>query len=121
MAVDGAVAVRVREVDGADRTLTIRAGRGNSRIELEWPVSEEQFDTAWAQTRGRRIRMTRYTVAAGGGHPVAVDVFHEALAGLALAQVDFDSDEAMAAFERSLVHSTSRSRLPSMLPWPASL
>jgi CYTH domain-containing protein/CHAD domain-containing protein len=98
LAVDGAVAVRVREVDGADRTLTIRAGRGDARVELAWPMSEEQFDTAWAQTRGRRIRITRYIVEAAG-HPVAVDVFHDDLDGLVLAQVDFDSDEAMAAFE----------------------
>ncbi len=98
LAVDGVVAVRVREVDGADWTLTIRAGRGDSRIELEWPVSREQFDTAWAQTRGRRIRITRYTVAANG-HPIAVDVFHDDLDGLVLAQIDFDSDEAMAKFE----------------------
>ena len=98
LALDGVVSVRVREVAGDECILTIKAGRGESRTELEWPVSREQFDAAWEQTRGRRIRKTRYALHTGE-HEISLDVFHDDLDGLVLAEVEFDSNESMAGFE----------------------
>ncbi len=98
LAIDGSVSVRVRESGEAGCTLTVKAGRGAVRTELEWPLTDEQFDAAWDQTGGRRIHKTRHRVPLDE-HTVEVDVFHDDLDGLVLAEVEFESDDALAAFE----------------------
>ena len=98
LAIDRSVSVRVRDAGGDDRTLTIKAGRGPVRTELEWPISEQQFAAAWEQTGGRRIHKTRYQVPLDGS-VVDFDVFHDELKGLIVAEVEFDGDESMAGFE----------------------
>jgi len=98
LAIDGSVSVRVREAGEQECTLTVKAGRGAVRTELEWPLTAEQFDAAWDQTRGRRIHKTRHRLPLDE-HTVELDVFHDDLDGLLLAEVEFASDDAMAAFE----------------------
>ena len=98
LAIDKTVSVRVRDADEEGCTLTIKAGRGAVRTELEWPITGEQFAAAWEQTRGRRIHKTRYRLPIDG-HIGELDVFHDELIGLVLVEVEFDSDDAMAAFE----------------------
>lgn len=51
-----------------------------------------------AQLPGRWLRKTRYKLAPVDGVSMSVDAFDGALAGLVLAEVEFDSDAAMAAF-----------------------
>jgi CYTH domain-containing protein len=98
LAIDGTVSVRVRDAGRHGCTLTIKAGHGAVRTELEVPLDPEQFATAWDHTAGRRIHKTRHHLDLDG-HPVDLDVFHDDLAGLVLAEVEFGSDAAMAAFE----------------------
>ncbi len=98
LAIDGNVSVRVRDSGDRGCTLTLKAGRGAVRTELEWPISVEQFDAVWAQTEGRRVHKTRYEFEEGG-HVILLDVFADELSGLVMAEVEFDSDEAMAGFE----------------------
>jgi CYTH domain-containing protein len=98
LAIDRSVSVRVRDAGEGNRTLTIKAGRGPVRTELEWPISEQQFTAAWEQTDGRRIHKTRYRVPLDGT-VVELDVFHDELKGLILAEVEFDGDRSLAAFE----------------------
>ena len=98
LAIDGSVSVRVRESGDGEFTLTVKAGRGAVRTELEWPLTDEQFDAAWDQTRSRRIHKTRHRVPLDE-HTIEVDVFHDDLDGLLLAEVEFESDDALAAFE----------------------
>ena len=98
LAIDGSVSVRVRESGEAGCTLTVKAGRGAVRTELEWPLTVEQFNAAWDQTRGRRVHKTRHLVPLDE-HTIDVDVFHDDLDGLLLAEVEFGSDDALAAFE----------------------
>ncbi len=98
LAIDKTVSVRVRDADEEGCTLTIKAGRGAVRTELEWPISDEQFAAAWEQTRGRRVHKTRYRLPIDG-HIGELDVFHDELDGLVLVEVEFDSDDEMAAFE----------------------
>ena len=98
LAIDKSVSVRVRDAGEGNRTLTIKAGRGPVRTELEWPISEQQFTAAWEQTGGRRIHKTRYRVPLDGT-VVELDVFHDELKGLILAEVEFDGDRSLAAFE----------------------
>ena len=97
LAIDGAVSVRVRDAGGGDRTLTIKAGGGTSRTELEWPIDGSVFDAAWPATDGRRVVKTRHRIPLGE-LTIEVDVFGDQLDGLAMAEVEFDSDEALAAF-----------------------
>jgi CYTH domain-containing protein/CHAD domain-containing protein len=98
VAIDEKVSVRVREADEEGCTLTIKAGRGAVRTELEWRISDEQFAAAWEQTRGRRVHKTRYRLTLDG-HVGELDVFHDELDGLLLVEVEFQSDDDMAAFE----------------------
>ncbi|MEQ8842362.1 MAG: CHAD domain-containing protein [Acidimicrobiales bacterium] len=97
LAIDDSVAVRVRDDAAGGRTLTIKAGRGASRTELEWPIDEDEFIAAWTATRGRRIRKTRHRIPYGP-HIIELDVFHGHLEGLVMAEVEFESVPAMTAF-----------------------
>lgn len=97
LAIDGAVSVRVRDAAAGNCTLTIKAGAGTSRTELEWPIGRDVFDAAWPATDGRRVVKTRYRLPLGE-HTAEVDVFGEHLDGLVVVEVEFDSDEALAAF-----------------------
>ena len=94
----GAPSVRVREADGQHCTLTIKAGRGAVRTEVELPLAREQFDALWPFTQARRIEKTRYRMPLGD-RTAELDVFSGSLAGLELVEVEFDDDEQMAAFE----------------------
>lgn len=97
LAIDGTVSVRVRDAATEGCTMTIKAGRGAVRTELEWSLTPEQFAAAWDHTRGRRIHKTRYRIPADGYH-VDLDVFHAEHDGLVIAEVEFDTDDALAAF-----------------------
>jgi CYTH domain-containing protein len=95
------VEVRVRIVDrGA--SLTVKAGRGRSRIEVEHALSIDEAEELWPFTDGRRIDKVRRHVNVGAvatpGMHADVDVYDEPLLGLIVAEVEFDSDEAADAF-----------------------
>ncbi len=97
VAIDGSVSVRVRDAGGSNRTLTVKGGRGAIRTELEWPISAEQFEAAWAVTGDRRVDKTRYRCDIDG-HTAEIDVFSGQLRGLVIVEVEFDSDEALEMF-----------------------
>jgi len=96
-AIDGHVAVRVRERSGSASTMTVKAGSGATRTELEWELVPEVFAALWPLAEGRCLDKTRYEVRVDGGI-AEVDVFGGALDGLCLVEVEFDSEEEMAAF-----------------------
>lgn len=97
LALDGDVAVRIRDVDARRHTLTIKAGTGAVRTEVEHELGEHEFEALWPSTAGRRVEKTRYQVPLDG-HVAEVDVFGGDLAGLVVVEVEFLDDEAMAAF-----------------------
>lgn len=97
LAIDGEVSVRVRDAGPEGCTLTVKAGRGAVRTELEWPLTPSEFDSVWEQTQGRRVLKTRYRLPLDE-RQVEVDVFHEELEGLIIAEVEFDTDQSLAAF-----------------------
>jgi CYTH domain-containing protein/CHAD domain-containing protein len=102
LAIDDGVAVRVRDAGPDGHTLTIKAGRGTVRTELEWSIDGQLFDEAWPLTEGRRIVKSRHRSPLGehmGEHMVELDVFEGELAGLVVAEVEFDTDADMEAFE----------------------
>ena len=103
ISIDGTVAVRVRDAGVGACTLTVKAGRGAVRTELEWVISREQFDTLWRHTGDRRISKTRYRLPFAADETnvagmIEIDVFHDQLDGLIVAEVEFASDETMVAF-----------------------
>lgn len=99
LAHDGDTSVRVRIADRT-ATLTVKAGLGLARTEVELPISTEQAEVLWSHTVGRRIIKTRYRIAL---HPPAgvtaeVDEYAEALAGLWTVEVEFDAAATAETF-----------------------
>lgn len=97
LAEDGDVQVRVR-VTEASAVLTVKAGRGLSRSEVEVPISLEAADTLWPHTLGRRIEKVRHRVAVGR-YTAEVDFYEGGLMGLQTAEVEFASEREAGAFD----------------------
>ncbi len=89
--------VRVRDAGRDGCTLTVKAGSGAERTELEWSIERREFDAAWPHTEGRRIEKARHRIPVGA-HVVELDVFSGDLDGLVMAEVEFASTEEMTAF-----------------------
>jgi adenylate cyclase len=96
MASDG-TEVRLRR-RGGHVLLTAKVGTGETRVEREIELEDEQFQALWPLTEGRRIRKTRYLVPYEE-LTVEVDRFKGDLQGMLMAEVEFDSEEASAEFE----------------------
>ena len=98
LAEDGDVAVRVRISDESSR-LTLKAGGGEVRTEVEFDVERSDAEQLWLHTEGRRLVKTRYRVPLPDSSLVAeVDLFEGELAGLCIVEVEFDSVEASGTF-----------------------
>lgn len=97
LAHDRGVEARVRVTDkGA--VLTIKAGKGLQRTEVEAPISVEDADALWPFTEGRRVEKVRHRVSLGA-LVAEVDVYAGHLAGLHTVEVEFPSREDAASFE----------------------
>lgn len=99
LAEERTVEVRVR-ITPERATLTVKAGAGLSRTEVDVAISVEQAEALWPHTIGRRIDKTRHRVVLDDplGHVAEVDVYAGALAGLCVAEVEFGSETDAAAF-----------------------
>ena len=103
VAIDQEVEVRVR-IGAESAVVTIIAGRGQTRAEVEMPVGSDDAEELWRHTEGRRIEKTRYRVHLEGDardgreHVAEVDVYYGDLAGLYVAEVEFDSSSSAAEF-----------------------
>ena len=103
VAIDHEVEVRVR-IGTESAAVTIKAGRGQTRAEVEMPIGSRDAEELWIHTEGRRIEKTRYRLHLDRGardergHVAEVDVYHGDLAGLFVAEVEFHSPSAAAGF-----------------------
>lgn len=97
LAIDHPVSVRIRDAGDEGCTLTVKAGSGATRAELEWEIARDTFDVLWGHTGRRRIAKTRYRLP-HDGHTIELDVFHDALDGLVVAEVEFADERALDAF-----------------------
>ncbi len=100
LAEDDPVTVRVRITD-LEATLTIKAGTGLARTEVEVVIASDQAEALWPHTEGRRVDKTRHRVdieGDAGRHVAEVDVYAGSLVGLCVVEVEFDSESAAAAF-----------------------
>lgn len=96
LAVDGEVEVRIR-ITEASATLTVKAGRGLSRTEVDAVVAVEEADALWSHTEGRRVEKHRHRVVVDGG-VAEVDIYEGPLAGLCTVEVEFADEVAAGAF-----------------------
>jgi len=95
------VEVRVRITDD-ESNLTVKAGAGLSRTEVEVAISAVQAEALWPHTAGRQLEKTRHRVMLDDVTPnlvADVDVYAGTLAGLCVAEVEFASEEVAASFD----------------------
>ncbi len=101
LSVDSGREIRVRarsDQPGGDKYyLTVKDGLGLSRAEVELALSVDQFELLWPLTAAQRLEKSRY-IYAYGIYKVEIDVYEQAFAPLILAEVEFESSEASAAF-----------------------
>lgn len=97
LAEDGEVQVRVRIAEGS-ATLTVKAGRGLTRTEVEATIGADEAEALWPHTLGRRVEKVRHRVPVGD-LVADVDVYEGHLAGLCTAEVEFASEDLAHAFD----------------------
>lgn len=88
--------IRVRLEDD-NMYLTVKGKGVLTREELNLPLSKEAFDDLIKKTDGKYIRKTRYLIPYDT-HTIELDVFHEKLEGLIIAEVEFETVDASNAF-----------------------
>ena len=91
------VSVRVRRL-GTRRILTIKAGRGLERMEIERDLTDPEFDALWNVPSELRIAKRRHFVDLGGGHTAELDLFDGDLTGRRLVEVEFATTADAGAF-----------------------
>jgi adenylate cyclase len=96
LAQEGDVEARVR-ITPAEATLTVKAGKGLSRTEVEAVISPDDADALWVHTEGRRIDKQRTRVTLGA-NVAEVDLYAGDLTGLCTAEVEFANEESATAF-----------------------
>jgi adenylate cyclase len=72
-------------------SLTVKQGGGLVRREEEIDITDAQFERLWPLTEGRRIEKTRYEIPQSSGLVIELDIYEGALAGLLIAEVEFQS------------------------------
>jgi adenylate cyclase len=88
--------VRIRRRAGRS-TLTVKSGPAHVRVEEELDIDDRRFEALWPLTEGRRVAKTRHLVPVADGLDAELDVF-AVPEGLLVAEVEFPSTEASAAF-----------------------
>jgi CYTH domain-containing protein len=89
--------IRLRQANSR-HLLTIKAGRGLTRLEEEVPISKQGFETLWPLVRHASVFKTRYDIPYAG-QKVELDVYEGRHRGLVIAEVEFPSVRESRAFE----------------------
>lgn len=97
LAQEDSISVRVRQF-GDERTLTIKAGSGRERTEVELELDEARWSALWELVGERYLKKARYAVPLDEA-TAELDVFSGALDGLCLVEVEFDSAEQAEVFD----------------------
>jgi CYTH domain-containing protein/CHAD domain-containing protein len=98
LAVSDEAEVRLRRA-GGELTLTAKRGSGEQREELEVELSEEQFAELWSGCGEDRLEKRRYRLPLPEDLTAEVDVYAGELQGLAVAEVEFPTEESAHAFQ----------------------
>jgi adenylate cyclase len=98
VAVEDDRSVRVRRA-GDEAWLTVKAGRGVSRTEIELPIDPGHFEELFALAADRSVVKTRRRIPLGGALVAELDEFEGRHEGLRLVEVEFTSEDDAGAFE----------------------
>lgn len=91
------VEIRLRQI-GPEHVITVKAGRGKSRLEEEIPISKRQFETLWPLVRDACVVKTRHRLPAGG-KVLELDIYERCHRGLVTADVEFRTLRESRAFQ----------------------
>jgi CYTH domain-containing protein len=97
LAITDDVEVRLRR-KGHAMVLTIKSSGDRERVERELDLDADGFSTLWPLTAGRRVEKTRYAIPTDGDHTIELDVYEGDLAGLVVAEVEFETTDGASAF-----------------------
>ena len=97
MITDNGVEVRVRKRAGRC-THTVKSGSGLVRKEAEKQITQAEFNEHWPETQGKRVLKVRYDIE-HEDYMVELDIYSGDLAGLLVAEVEFDSEEESSHFD----------------------
>ncbi|MDD3185685.1 MAG: CYTH domain-containing protein [Anaerostipes sp.] len=90
--------VRIRKKDN-DYILTYKSKGLLKRSEHEFPLSKQAYEHMLTKIDGNRITKTRYRIPTDHELTIELDVFHENLEGLVMAEVEFPSEEDALEYE----------------------
>lgn len=90
--------VRLRRM-GTQFYLTVKSDGTIERKEFETELSEAQFDALWEGTLDRRLRKDRY-ILERETHKIDIDIYHQPLKGLIVAEVEFSSLEEAGKYQK---------------------
>jgi adenylate cyclase len=89
---------RIRRSKG-ESVLTVKSGGKLVRVEEELPIDDAVFERLWPLTDGRRIEKVRHLIPSGTpGLVIELDVYRGELAGLVVAEIEFESEADADAF-----------------------
>lgn len=94
---DNDIEVRIRK-KGDKYFETVKAGSGLVRKESEKEITKETFWDHWPLTEGKRVQKIRYEILYNG-KLIELDIYSGGLEGLAVAEVEFESEEDSVSFE----------------------
>ncbi len=94
-----ALEVRVRKIDKESAVLTVKAGAGLSRPEIEVTIDSAAADALWPFTEGCRIMKRRFALYLPDGNRVDLDIYEGKHAGLMTAETEFASETEAAKFQ----------------------
>jgi CYTH domain-containing protein len=97
LAREGDVEVRVR-ISTDRSTVTVKAGHGLIRSEVEIPLPRSDAEELYQHTVGRQVTKTRHFIDVPGG-TAELDVFTGDLAGITTVEVEFDDESSAGAFQ----------------------
>ncbi len=97
MITDNDVEIRVRK-KGGRYYHTVKSGTGLVRKEVEKEITEAEFLEHWPETQGKRVLKVRYDIDYEE-FLIELDIYSGDLAGLVVAEVEFDSKEQSSHFE----------------------
>ena len=89
--------IRIRRFDER-YILTVKGPGRLSREEFELTISAESYARLKTKVEGRVISKTRTMIPFTDGLTIELDHFHEPMAGLYLAEVEFPDEEAASSF-----------------------
>jgi adenylate cyclase len=93
----GAAQVRLRQ-KGESCYLTVKGPGGPTRIEEEIEIDARRFEALWPLTEGARLEKTRHDIP-DRSHTIELDIYHGRLAGVVVAEVEFDSEAEAAVYQ----------------------